>query len=85
VTDAAALYRGVHHLLSRAKTAGWKITRIEPTGHWRVMHPAGDSFTVAPRPTFRALLIAEAHMARIERANPSPTAGRGPAQQRTEP
>ena len=51
-------YRGVHHLLSRAKTAGWKITRT-PSGHWRVAHPAGGGFTVAPRPTVRGLVDAE--------------------------
>ena len=40
-SEAAKRHRAVHALLADAKASGWKITRIEATGCWRVTHPNG--------------------------------------------
>ena len=82
MTEAAALYRRTHALLRTAKLSDWRISRT-PAGHWRLTHPGGAGFTIAGRPTVRGLIDAEEQMAWIEREHP--TAGTGPAQQRTEP
>ena len=79
----AERYRWCHRVLGSAKRAGWKISRTSG-GCWRLHHPSGAGLTLAPRPTARGLLAAEAAMLAIERQHQSTTAGGAPAQLRTE-
>ena len=72
--DEAKDYRGAHRLLGECKRRGWRIA-LTPSGAWRATAPSGAGLTVAPRPSMRALLAAEAQLVRIEREHHSPTAG----------
>ena len=79
----AELHQRTHALLRSAKLAGWRTSRTA-SGFWRMTSPSGGAVGISSRPTVRQLLAAEAQFGLLQRANPSPTAGRGLAQPRTE-
>ena len=69
MTEAAQRYRGLHRLLGQAKRAGWRITCLSATGHWRLHSPCGSTLTVSLWPTMRGLMDAEQGFDRIQRTN----------------
>jgi hypothetical protein len=80
--NEAERYRACHRILGAAKASGWRITRTN-AGCWRLTHPSGGGFTIAPRPDARAVLAATRAMQAIEGRH-SPNPGSTPAQQETQ-